>query len=74
MRELPSQIPSLWGSGAWARRKADSALGSLTDCLHPEAQPQDGGDQREISDPSGGIVLLSLNELPSPGAPAKLLP
>lgn len=47
---------------AGARCKAVSALGSLTDCVHPESQLQDGGG------PSDGAQLLSLNERLSPRA------
>lgn len=45
---------------AGARCKAVSALGSLTDCAHPESQLQDGGG------PSDGAQLLNLNERLSP--------
>lgn len=47
---------------AGARCKAVSALGSLTDCAHPESQLQDGGG------PSDGAQLLNLNERLSPRA------
>lgn len=47
---------------AGARCKAVSALGSLTDCVHPASQLQDGGG------PSDGAQLLSLNERLSPRA------
>lgn len=74
MRELPGRFPVSGGVG----------MGPGTGQILPWDLSQTAfiqkpscrmvGDQRERRDPSGGIVLLGLNELLSPIAPAKLLP